>query len=180
LMVFFISMLFFYIFFLQSLKRVFRIIFLIVIILICIAKDYGNYKDLYKNKDIKMIASYLEQYERPNEPILVFRNITAEVLAHYYNGINSLLPLPNRISFSDEYSSKQWTINNDDINRIDDKICNNESFYLIIDNNFLRGVHESNTLLLNHFNDRFNLQMEKEFRGNLDLYRYVNKELQDH
>jgi len=59
----------------------------------------SEYKDMAKNGDWIRVASYVQRYERPGEPILVFDAQSALPLEIYYHGPNRVLPLPRPVDF---------------------------------------------------------------------------------
>ncbi|MGI8737894.1 MAG: hypothetical protein ACR2KS_11555 [Candidatus Eremiobacter antarcticus] len=52
-----------------------------------------------KSGDWKRVAAYVESHERPGQPILIFPASQALPLAHYYNGLNAVIPIPRAIRF---------------------------------------------------------------------------------
>jgi len=139
---------------------------------IFITVNVVKYKDLYKVKDFRTLGTYIEMNEAAGEPIFVHRNISAENLGYYYNGINEIIPVPQRFLYSANFGPEQWDIDEDDLKGLHEQFKKYPYFYVVIDNSPLRGVHEANTKLLNFLEQNFNLREEKPFKGRLDLYKF--------
>ena len=54
----------------------------------------ATYQPLAKQGDYARVAEYLMAHEQPEQPILVFNSEAVLPLAHYYAGVNQLVPLP--------------------------------------------------------------------------------------
>lgn len=139
---------------------------------IFITVNVVKYKDLYKVKDFRTLGTYIEMNEAAGEPIFVHRNISAENLGYYYNGINEIIPVPQRFLYSANFGPEQWDIDEDDLKGLHEQFKKYPYFNVVIDNSPLRGVHEANTKLLNFLEQNFNLREEKPFKGRLDLYKF--------
>jgi hypothetical protein len=59
----------------------------------------ATYKRPAKTGDWKRVAAYLMSAEERGQPILVFQPISAAPLAHYYAGVNRLVPVPRPEEF---------------------------------------------------------------------------------
>lgn len=57
-----------------------------------------TYASLAKMGDWIRVSGYIQQYESPSEPILVFKAEFVLAFAHHYSGRNSLIPLPKPTS----------------------------------------------------------------------------------
>jgi hypothetical protein len=123
-------------------------------------------------KDFRTLGTYIEMNEAAGEPIFVHRNISAENLGYYYNGINEIIPVPQRFLYSANFGPEQWDIDEDDLKGLHEQFKKYPYFNVVIDNSPLRGVHEANTKLLNFLEQNFNLREEKPFKGRLDLYKF--------
>jgi mannosyltransferase len=55
-----------------------------------------TYRALAKDGDVERVARYLQERERPGEPIVVFPSENAAVLGYYYRGPNVIVPVPWR------------------------------------------------------------------------------------
>lgn|GEM_PF-1176856 len=138
-----------------------------------------KYKDLYKVKDFRALGDYIEMNEKAGEPIFVHRNISADNLGYYYNGINKIVPVPGEVNYSGYFGPEQWEIDEADIKHLNEKFRKVSCFYVVIDNSPLRGVSEANTKLLKFLEKNFNLQEEKPFKGRLDLYKFSDKNVSE-
>lgn len=56
------------------------------------------YAPMAKLGDWIRVSQYIERYEAPSEPILVFKAESVLTFAYYYRGRNSLIPIPKPIS----------------------------------------------------------------------------------
>ena len=52
------------------------------------------YRYMAKPGDSKNVSAFITKYEKPNEPILFFRNEGLLTFKYYYRGTNDLVPLP--------------------------------------------------------------------------------------
>lgn len=138
---------------------------------------FNKYHDPYKVKDFRSLASFLEESEKKGEPVFVFRNISAENLKYYYTGLNELIPLPDEFSYHEKFGQNQWTINEQNIVELKTQMQNFSEFYLVIDNSPLRGVKESQTVLLDFLFSNYGNMLEKPFNGKIILYKFSNSEL---
>lgn len=56
------------------------------------SKIYKQFPGLTKRGDWARIAQFIEEKEKPNQPIIVFRNYDALSLPFHYRGVNRILP----------------------------------------------------------------------------------------
>lgn len=63
---------------------------------------YMLYPNLTKRGDWARVATFIEQNEKPNQPIMVFLTYDTVALLQYYNGTNKILPDEKIFSFSAE------------------------------------------------------------------------------
>jgi hypothetical protein len=72
-----------------------------VIVALCFsaASLAATYKRPAKTGDWKRVAAYLMSAEERGQPILVFQPISAAPLAHYYAGVNRVVPVPQPEQF---------------------------------------------------------------------------------
>lgn len=61
---------------------------------------YKQYPTLAKRGDWKRVAQFIEQNEKPNQPIVIFQNYDALSLPYYYHGVNKILPDRNFFAWS--------------------------------------------------------------------------------
>jgi hypothetical protein len=73
--------------------------FTVLIITASSAALASEYKEMAKNGDWIRVASYIQRYEQPGEPIVVFDAQSALPLQLYYRGPNRLVPLPRPVDF---------------------------------------------------------------------------------
>jgi uncharacterized membrane protein len=59
------------------------------------SKIYKQYPNFSKRGDWARVAQFIEQNEKPNQPIIVFQNYDALSLPFYYKGVNQILPDEN-------------------------------------------------------------------------------------
>jgi uncharacterized membrane protein len=67
-------------------------------VLFCIFYIYGVFSvhpNFTKNGDWARVAEFIEEREKPNQPIIIFRNYEALNLPYYYKGKNKILPDEN-------------------------------------------------------------------------------------
>ena len=162
--------------FFRSFKPGIQYLWLFIFIMIYLVNDIGKYHELYKVKDFRSLAGFLEESEKRNEPVFVFRNISAENLEYYYNGINEIIPVPDEFSYDEAFGQKQWELTEEYMNGLEGCLQNYSEFYLVIDNSPLRGVNESRALLLDFLFQGYSNVFEQAFRGKLILYKFSNKE----
>jgi hypothetical protein len=65
---------------------------------------YHQYSPLAKRGDWYRVAKFIETHEKPNQPIIVFRNFDALSLPPHYRGINKILPDKKFFDWSSEDS----------------------------------------------------------------------------
>ncbi|MDQ3712523.1 MAG: hypothetical protein M3388_09935 [Acidobacteriota bacterium] len=85
------------------------IIFAVFLVLLFpYSKIYKQYPDFAKRGDWARVARFVEQNEKPNQPIIVFRNYDALSLPFYYKGVNRILPDEKFFAWSaeDSFSSE--------------------------------------------------------------------------
>jgi len=162
--------------FFRSVKPGIQYLLFFIFSMIYLVNDVGKYHELYKVKDFRSLAGFLEESEKRNEPVFVFRNISAENLKYYYNGVNEIIPVPDGFSYNEAFGQNQWNLTEEYMNGLEGCLQKYSEFYLVIDNSPLRGVNESRTLLLDFLYQRYSNVFEQAFRGKLILYKFSNKE----
>ena len=73
---------------------------------------YSIYPEFVKRGDWERVSEYIEQTEKPNQPIIVFTNYEALNLPIYYEGENKILPQTNYFKWNYEAemgSPNVWT-----------------------------------------------------------------------
>ena len=149
---------------------------LVLLMIFYLYADFKGYRDLYKVKDFRSLCHYIKMTEEKEEPIYVYRNISAENMSFYYDGINKILPVPKAFSYNKAFGPEQWKINVQDLNELYRKLMKYSNFYVVIDNSPLRGVEESKTTLLEFLLHNFNLSVEKSFKGKIIVYKFSNND----
>jgi hypothetical protein len=92
----------------------------------------SEYKDMAKNGDWIRVASYIQRYEQPGEPIVVFDAQSALPLQFYYRGPNRVVPLPRAIDFQ-RYDLRESALHNTrDVSEVFDRAGSmHGSFWLV-------------------------------------------------
>jgi hypothetical protein len=159
------------VFILRSVRNKYLIYWFLLLVMFYTIADYKGNRYLYKAKDFRALSTYIQKIEQTDEPIYIFRNISADNLSLYYNGINKIIPVPEAFSYSKEFSPEQWKIDERYLNELDKKLINCPGFFVVVDNSPLNGVNESKTMLLEFLGKTFTLKEEKSFKGNIILYK---------
>jgi hypothetical protein len=58
-----------------------------------------EYQHMAKIGDWMRVAAYVQAHERPGQPIVIFEPQAAPLLAAYYRGSNTIMPLPRAVDF---------------------------------------------------------------------------------
>jgi hypothetical protein len=148
---------------------------LVLLVIFYVTADFKEYRCLYKVKDFRSLSNYIDKTEEKEEPIFVYRNISAENMSLYYKGINKIVPVPEAFSYNKAFSPEQWEISTQDLNELEKKLMEYSNFYVVIDNSPLKGVNESKTVLLEFLLQNFNLIEERSFKGEIVAYKFSNK-----
>jgi hypothetical protein len=173
--VWFIPLFFLFCYMLGQLKNKLVIFWAIFFAFIFIYGNLNRYGQLYKVNDIRSLATYVETNEKVNEPIFIYRNIMADHLRYYYNGINEITPIPKAYSYV-KWDPDSYRVSSKDIDELKNKLKHYTNFYFIIDTYSLIGVDDDEKLLLNFFNENFVLKQKKSFKTHIELYNFMNKE----
>jgi hypothetical protein len=143
------------------------------LMLFYLVADINVYRGLYKFNEFKNLCNYLKINESSEDPIFVYRNINAEVLTQYYSGVNKIIPLPNAISYDKKFGPEQWTIDENCIINIGQKLkIYNQFRIVIVDDRFLIGFSNSYKLLTEYLFKHFNLKRKVVFKNNLVLLEF--------
>lgn len=78
----------------------------------CLA-SFQMFKPLAKGGDFARAARYIQDNEKPGQPIVVLAAYAALPLDHYYEGVNELVPLPEPYIY-EEYDSDKWRLASED------------------------------------------------------------------
>ena len=144
-------------------------------VFIYLGANFDKYHELYKHKDYKSLGSYLEKNDKGEIPVFVYRNISADNLAFYYNGKNKIYPIPEAFSYDLEFGPDQWEINCQDLNGLNNQFILHPSFYIVLDDTALAGYSESKKRLLDFLMLNYSLKDEKTFKGKITLYFFSPK-----
>jgi hypothetical protein len=88
-------------------KQIYAAVWTLAVIVVSGCTLWSTYSAGAKTGDWKRVAAYIEAREGAAQPILVFRANEALPLARYYDGVNSLVPIPHPIDFD------TWAIGRD-------------------------------------------------------------------
>ena len=86
----------------QIFPRRLWIVFAFIFVFLDPYSNYQNYPKLAKRGDWIRVAGFIEANEKPNQPIIIFRNFDALSLPYYYHGANKILPDDNFFAWLDE------------------------------------------------------------------------------
>ena len=128
-----------------------------------------NYYPLAKTGDSMRVASYLMVNEAINQPILVFNSEVEMVLSHYYDGVNSLIPLPQKEDFQ-SFSMEDLTLRSEQqivaaLGAISDST---DQIWLVTDNGVLAKLptyEESYQILETFVRDHYRVEIDQAFYG---------------
>jgi hypothetical protein len=111
------------------------------------------YSHPVKELDYKSFADVITRIERPNEPILFYRNGISLPFKYSYQGTNSLVPLPNKVTFDNNYLTNiKDTL---ELKYSIDRISNKSTSYLLITDdltNYLGHINMNRLMVDNYFN----------------------------
>jgi uncharacterized membrane protein len=144
----------------------------IILVLLSSASNFHTYNKLYKVNDYRSLASYLEEHGGNQQPIFVYRNITAENLSLYYKGSNEIVPLPRSFPYDETFGPDDWIITNQDIVTINEKMNTYNSFYVIVEETGLSGFSESKKALIGFLFTHYSLVEDKSFKAGIKLYKF--------
>jgi len=113
-------------------KRRALAVWVVALLLGDVYNGYLTYRSLAKPGDFSRVAEFIQENERPDEPILFFVSETAEPFSHYYTGINSLVPLPRAEEF-DTYDVREFALENEEDIRLALQNLQGRSFWLFSD-----------------------------------------------
>lgn len=134
--------------------------------LICLGVGYSP---LAKRGDSHRVASYLMTSEQANQPILVFNSEVEMVLTHYYDGINTLIPLPSKEDFS-VFSVDDLVLKQEQqiIDALETYPKSFEEMWLVSDAGVLMGLptyEESYEILEDFVRENYQVKLDKTFYG---------------
>lgn len=150
-------------------RRNILLVWLSFTLLLNLTSIYLTYAPLAKHGDYIRVASYLMKNEIKSQPILVFNPEVEMALGHYYNGVNSLISLPEKERF-ETYDLDSLTLKNEQqILDVLSKISDNyQSIWLVTD----RGAIEDQPAYIRSYqvldafmNKHYSVQFNKDFYG---------------
>jgi len=163
-------------FVLRLIKQRFLYFWLILLASFYLTSNFDKYRELYKRTDYVLLSNDLEKNEKKEEPIFVYRNISADILRLYYRGTNKIIPFPEAISYNKQFGPESWLIKDQDIKKLDETLTKDHNFYIIIvDDSGLRGFNESRNILMDFLLNNFKLIKEKSYKGRTILYEFSGK-----
>jgi hypothetical protein len=83
--------------------------FMATLLVLCAGASFLRYRPLAKIGDYRRVAEYLEEKEQPNEPILVAASHAEYPLRVYYDGVNTIIPIPGHDDLA-TYDVNKWMI----------------------------------------------------------------------
>lgn len=122
---------------------------------------YTRYAALAKSGDWIRVAAHISTYEKPGQPVLVFQAANVLPLAHYYQGENSLVPIPNETGLGTTYIPPNRALEEKRIAEAVNHVSERPEVWLVTD--WRRGLSddEINDPVLKEFVRR-NYAVEKE------------------
>jgi hypothetical protein len=133
--------------------------------------------------DAKRLTAFVEQYEQPDEPILLFTSELALPFSHYYHGCNPLLPLPRPASLV-TYDLSQFILNDEkEIERALDRVPGEHRKVWLLWNQFpaCMGVQFNYKVLENYVGKNYEVEIEQSFNNaSARLLRAVRQHREGH
>lgn len=114
--------------------------------------------------DFRALANYIGNIEQPGEPILFYRNDLILPFEYYYKGSNSLIPLPNPVSYDKNYlkSIKDTIELQSVLDRLDLKT---KSYFLISDDKmeYAYNINFNRAMVNNYLSAHFNISLDSMY-----------------
>jgi len=151
---------------------------IVLLLVLNLAANFQTYHNLYKVNDYRALSKYLEGEEQIKEPILVYRNITADNITLYYKGKNDIFPVPRPFSYTEGFGPECWKITRREIDSISNKINDYQSFYVIVEKSNLSGFAESESAFMDFLNAHYLLLEDRIFKEDIILYKFSNRNIQ--
>ena len=109
-----------------------------------------NYKYPKNDFDSRALAAYVTRIEKKDEPIFFYQKVLALPFKYYYNGKNTVVPLPDAIKFDSTYLSRiQDTVQ---LKQVIESVNSSSGSYLLITNrNDSRFENDADVKLLNEY-----------------------------
>ena len=140
-----------------------------------------NYANPIKYNDFNSVAKYISKIERPNEPILLYRNGLALPFKYSYHGSNPLVALPHNVTFDSNY-----LINIKDETELNDLILSiktySNSYLLITDDNseFLYSLNMNRKMFNDYISAHFTTTVDTLIFGESIEYFLRIRRLEKH
>ena len=93
-------------------RKIIIIIWTVAITLNYSQSLFEKYSPLAKSGDWIRVATYISNFEKPEQKILVFDPISAVELSYYYSGTNVIVPIPKTEDFK-TYDLQKYALNNE-------------------------------------------------------------------
>jgi hypothetical protein len=119
---------------------------------------YTNYKLMAKPGDWRRVATYIEQIEGKNNPIIVFNGHLAPLLQYYYQGSNPVFPFANEPYFSD-LSAMKYLDAGEVLSKIRAKRGNASTLILVNYNYYLYKFNKKEGVNASNANDPSNKKL---------------------
>jgi hypothetical protein len=143
-----------------------------------VAKLVETYSLPTKPWDAKRLAAFVEQYEHPGEPILLFTSELALPFSYYYHGCNPLLPLPKPASLI-TYDLTQFILNDEsEIECALDRVPGQHRKVWLLWNHLpaYMGVQYNGKVLENYIGKNYEVEIEQSFnKSSARLLRAVRQ-----
>lgn len=106
----------------------------VIVLVFSLTALYRHYRPMAKSGDWQRVAEYLMTREEPEQTILVFHAGAALPLAHYYDGRNSLVPVPRENTF-DRFDFSDYVLRDESeiIQALERTPGGHESIWLVTD-----------------------------------------------
>jgi hypothetical protein len=124
-----------------------------------------NYYPLAKSGDYFRVSSFIEKNEKPGQPILAFSAQAAMVLAYYYHGVNTIIPIPQKIDYK-EYDINKFVIRNEEeiINAISKSSSGFDGIWYLKSAGFSYLDVDFNLQVIQEFIDKnYNVEIDRKF-----------------
>ncbi len=123
------------------------------------------YRHPVNTYDFVSLAKYVEKIERPGEPILMYRSNLALPFQYYYNGKNSIVPLPAPVNFSSDYLTNIKDTN--EFKQLLNQIKPVPHSYILISDTtkFETTLNMNRKMINNYIYKNFNVNIDTFFKG---------------
>jgi hypothetical protein len=124
-----------------------------------------NFNHPVKTYDFITTADYIKTIERPGEPILVYKPAIALPFSHYYDGPNTIVPIPHQVTFDTGY-----LVNIRDTNELKQSIQNikttSNSYLMLSDTTIYEGYLDMHRQMVqDYLYSHYNVTLDTLFYG---------------